>query len=145
MFGSIDEIYDFCCKHLSKYRPELTDYEIDLSPWAFSLNFYYFHGLYLQLFTQGRLNSLYDHPDCREDIRTICEAFGATEWWICDEDASDIFENLTPDEFEMALLTQSVDYEYFLHDGAPWPKDCHFIADGSHRSNPKPNINLTDS
>lgn len=137
-FSTVKEVFDFCEHHLSYYNPELKGNVIWLNPWCFSLDFPSNRDEdpsfpYLKLYTQGRIGILANEIQCRNDIKTICEAFGANNWWTCDECSDDFVCDLMTDDFERVLQTQSFEYEYLLMHSFSWPQNCHFIHDSSNK------------
>ena len=137
-FNNIKEVFDFCKCHLNQYNPVLMENSIWLDPWCFMLDFpdnrYEDPSFpYLKLYTQGHLSILYDTLQCRNDIKTICEMLGAKDWWTCDECSDDIVCDLSIDEFEKVLESQSIEYEKLLMPTFLWPQNCHFIHDGSFK------------
>lgn len=133
-FASEEELYQHCKQHLSCYNLELMDDFISLDPWCFILDFPMTgSGFYLRLYTQGRIGKLRDEPECRRDIKVICESFGATDWWTCDENSDDYICDLTYPEFEEFLKKSSNEYEDFANPNPGIYQPRHFIHDSSDK------------
>lgn len=138
LFNSIHEVYDFCKHGLNQYNPVEMDNFIAFDRWCFMLDFpinCYDDSTfpYLKLYAQGRLDLLVNELECRNDMKTICEAFGAEDWWTCDECSDDDICDLRSGEFERVLKTRSVEYERFLMPTFRWPEDCCFIHDSRRK------------
>lgn len=134
-FTQIEEVLQVCEKYLSDFNPVKMDDFVALDPWAWILDFPYNRDEdnqfpYLRLITQGFMDR-YAEIECRNDIKRLCEAFGASEWWTCDENGDDAYCDLNQHDFEVALRNESFEYAAFIIEGTRWPSNCHFVHDSS--------------
>lgn len=134
-FNSIEKLHEHCTLYLSELEPTIwSDTSISFNRWCLSLEFpIEMYGdvslSYLRLYTQGFMSNIEEETDWRKDISTICRAFGAEEWWTCDECAEDLVVDMNLKDFEMALHTRSIEYADYVKPDSIWPDGCLFVHD----------------